>query len=253
MPRDWHPIRFFVREDGRRYPTILFWLFFVPLLALVIGGCYAVLNRRTEQIRLATALMGTPTPAATETSAPTATSTPGLATGEPTPTEYVYDDPSSWEFVERTDPSGTTYLDLQDWQKEQVWHAFEEFWDIYNRNETGLPSWETLEPYIAGAFVDFARGDYDSALGTGRYIYLVERVEDIPHRAMILGSSGREGVKVKVIFVMERSYQVQYRDVTTGAVVEDGKWLPYQTWNFIMSFRNRRWVIEQENHELFAQ
>jgi len=253
MPRDWHPLRFFVREDGRRYPTILFWLFFVPLLALVIAGCYAALNRRAEQTRVAAALTGTPTATATETPAPAPTHTPGPPTGESTPTEYVYDDPSDWEFIERTDPTGTTYLDLEDWQKEQVWHAFEEFWNLYNHNEGGLPDWEAIEPYIAGSFIDFVRGDYDSALETGRYIYLVERLADIPHRAMILESSGPEGVKVKVILVMERSYQVQYRDVATGAIAEEGKWLPYRTWNFTMSFRNGRWVIEQESHEPFAE
>ena len=31
MPREWHPLRFFVREDGRQHPTILFWLFLVPV------------------------------------------------------------------------------------------------------------------------------------------------------------------------------------------------------------------------------
>ena len=253
MPREWHPLRLFVRENGRPYPTILFWLFFVPLLAIIVAGCYAVLNRRAEQTRVAAALTRTPTAPATETSAPASTSTPEPPTGEPTATGYVYDDPSGWEFVERTDPTGTTHLDLQDWQKEQVWHAFEEFWNLYNHNESGLPEWEVIEPYIAGLFVDFARGDYDSALDRGRYIYLVERLQDIPHRAMVLESSEAGDVKVRVILVMDRSYQVQYRDVDTGAIVEEGKWLPYATWTFVMSFRDGRWVIEQESHELFAE
>src|SRR3990172_6767637 len=157
MPRDWHPLRLFVREDGRRYPTILFWLFLVPLLALVIAGCYAVLNRRAEQTRVAAALTGTPTATATEAPAPAPTHTPGPPTGEPTPTEYVYDDPSDWEFIERTDPAGTTYLDLQDWQKEQVWHAFEAYWDLWYRSEDGLTPYEEVEAYIAGSFAEGVR------------------------------------------------------------------------------------------------
>jgi hypothetical protein len=252
MPRDWHPIRFFVREDGRRYPTILFWLFFVPLLALVIGGCYAVLNRRTEQIRLATALTGTPTPAATETSAPTATSTLGLATGEPTPTEYVYDDPSGWGFVERTDPGGTTYLDLQDWQKEQVWHAFDEFWNLLYHNDNGLPAWEQLEPYVAGSFIEFAKGTFDYADQNGKYLYIVEGINDIPHRAIVLRSAGDGGVQVGVILGMDRSYQIQYRDPVTGQVLEQDKWLPYETWSFVMIFKDGHWVIQDEEHEAFG-
>lgn len=253
MPRDWHPLRFFVREDGRRHPTILFWLFFVPVFTIVVAGCYAVLNRRAEQTRVAAALTKTPTAASMETSVPVATSTPGAPTGEPTATPFVYDDPSGWEFIERTDPTGKKYLDLQDWQKAQVWHAFEEFWNLYNHNESGLPDWEAVEAYVTGSFVEFVRGDYDRAQETGRYIYLAERLEDIPHRAMVLQSAGPRDVKVKIILVMERSYQVQYRDVGTGVILEQGKWLPYATWNFIMSYQDGRWVIEEESHELFPE
>jgi len=251
MPRDWHPLRFFVREDGRRHPTILFWLFFVPVgIILIAGGC-AVLNRRAELTRVAAALTGTPTPA--ETVLPTATVTPRSPTLESTATPFVYDDPSDWEFVERTDPTGKKYLDLQDWQREQVWHAFEEFWNLYNHNERGLAHWEAIEPYVTGSFVEFVRGDYDRALETGRYIYLVERLQDIPHRAMVLESPGPADVKIKIVLVMERSYQVQYRDVATGAILEEGKWLPYATWTFILSYQDGLWVIEQESHELFPE
>jgi hypothetical protein len=231
----------------------LFWLFLIPVMMGILAGCYLVLDRRAEQTRVAAALTQTPTVLATETSAPVSTPTPAPPMGEPTPTEYVYDDPSGWEFIERTDPSGTTYLDLQDWQKEQVWHAFEEFWNLYNRSESGLPDWAVIEPHVEGPFVDYVRGDYDHALQTGAYIYFVERLQDIPHRAMVLESSRPGDLKVKVILVMDRSYQLQHRDVDTGAIVEEGRWLPYQTWSFIVSFRDGRWVIEQETHELFSE
>jgi hypothetical protein len=150
-------LRIFVREDGRPYPTILFWLFFVPVLIILLAGGCAVLNRRAEQTRVAGALTGTPPPA--ETAAPSASATPRAATLVPTATQFVYDDPGDWEFVERTDPTGKKYLDLQDWQREQVWHAFEEFWNLYNRNEGGLPDWATIEPHIRGSFLELVRGN----------------------------------------------------------------------------------------------
>lgn len=251
MPRGWHPLRFFVREDGRPYPTTLFWLFFVPVFIILLAGGCALLNRQAEQTRVAAALTGTPPVAETEVLRVTAT--PRSPTPVSTATQFVYDDPSGWEFVERADPTGKKYLDLQDWQREQVWHAFEEFWNLYNHNEGGLPDWEAIEPHITGSFVEFVRGEFDRALENGRYIYLVERLEDIPHRAMVLESPEPEHVMVKIILVMERSYQVQYRDIATAAILEEGKWLPYSTWSFIMSYRNGLWVIEQESHELFPE
>lgn len=251
MPRGWHPLRFFVREDGRPYPTILFWLFLVPLVVILLAGGCAVLNRAAEQTRVAAALTGTPT--LVETVVPAATATPRSPTPEPTATQFVYDDPSSWEFLERTDPTGKKYLDLQDWQREQVWHAFEEFWNLLYHNESGLPDWAAVEPYVAGSFVDFAQGTYDFAEENGKYLYILESVGDIPHRAVVLDSAEDGDIQVKVILGMERSYQIQYRDPKTGVVLEEGKWLPYKSWSFIMSFQNGHWVIHEEEHELFEQ
>jgi hypothetical protein len=251
MPRGWHPLRFFVREDGRLHPTILFWLFLLPGLAVAVAGCYTVLNRRAEQQTAAAALTKTPTLAATQAAIPTASVTPEPPTPAPTATAYVYDDPSGWEFVEKTDPTGKKYLDLQDWQKEQVWHAFGEFWDLLYHNGNGLPDWDAVESYVTGSFADYVRGDYSHALQTGWYIYFVEGLQDVPHRAMVLESPDPSAVKVKVILGMDRSYQLQHRDVDTGAIVDEGKWLPYQTWSFIMGFRDGSWIIEQESHELF--
>lgn len=252
MPREWHPLRFFVREDGRPHPTILFWLFLVPAFIIVLAGCYLMADSRGRQEATAALLTRTPT-LEVATIAPTGTNTPPPPTGVPQPTQFVYDNPEGWEFVEKTDPTGKTYLDLQDWQKQQVWHAFRAFWDIYNHNDAGLPDWSELQKYIAGSFVGFARGDYDAAIQSGRYIYLVEGLDDIPHRAMVLESTNSGGVKVKVILGMDRSYQVQYRDIHTGAILEEGSWLPYATWDFIMAFQDDKWVVEQESHELFSQ
>ena len=253
MPRDWHPLRFFVRDNGRPYPTILLWLFLIPALTIVLAGCFTVLNRRAEQETVEAALTKAPTPTATVTPVPADSATPSAPTVEPTATEFVYDDPSDWEFVEKTDPGGTKYLDLQDWQKEQVWHAFEQFWNLLYHNDQGLPEWETVEPYVTGSFVDFASGSFEFASENGKYLFLVESVEDIPHRAMILHSTDGGKVQVKIVLGMERSYQVQYRDPETGAVLEEGQWLPYSTWSFITSFQDNRWVIEEEEHELFEE
>ena len=128
MPREWHPLRFFVREDGRPHPTILFWLFLVPMLVIVMAGCYLMADNRARQDATAALLTRTPT-LEVATMAPTGTLTLPPPTGVPQPTPFVYDNPEGWEFVEKTDPTGKTYLDLQDWQKQQVWHAFTEFWN----------------------------------------------------------------------------------------------------------------------------
>ncbi len=253
MPREWRPMRFFVRENGRLYPTILFWLFFIPVLAIVVGGGYVLLNRRAGRATVIAALTKTPSPTATETPAPTETVTPEPQTTQPTATEFVYDDPSDWEFVEKTDPTGKKYMDLQDWQKEQVWHAFGEFWNLLYHNDSGLPNWETVEPYVTGAFTDFARGSFDFAEANGKYLYLVEALEDVPYRAMVLHSTEDGEVKVRIVLGMDRSYQVQYRDPQTGSLIEEGKWLPYSTWSFLMTYQNGRWVIEQEDHKLFEE
>ncbi len=253
MPRDWHPLRFFVRDNGRPSPTILFWLFLIPALTIVLAGCYTVLNRRAEQQTVEAALTKTPTPTGTITAVPAETATPNPPTAARAATEFLYDEPSDWEFVEKTDPAGTKYLDLQDWQKGQVWHAFDQFWNLLYHNDRGLPEWDTVEPYVTGSFVDFARGSFEFASESGKYLYLVEGVEDISHRAMILHSTDGGEVRVKIVLGMERSYQVQYRDPETGAVSEEGQWLPYSTWSFITTFQDDRWVIEEEEHELFEE
>jgi hypothetical protein len=253
MPRGWHPLRFFVREDGRLHPTILFWLFLLPGLTVAVAGCYTVLNRRAEQQTAAAALTKTPTPAATETPAPTAIPTARPPTIEPTATAYVYEDPSGWEFVEKTDPTGKKYMDLQDWQKEQVWHAFEEFWDLLYHNADGLPAWEAVEADVTQPFTEFARGTFDYAAVNGEYLYLVEGLEDIPHRAIVLHSASEGDVEVKVVLGMDKSYQVEYRDPQTGSVLEEGKWLPYSSWSFLMTFRSDHWVVKEEQHETFGE
>lgn len=248
MPREWHPLRFFVRDDGRLHPTILFWLFFIPLMALVIAGCYAVLNRRAEQTRVAAVLTRTPTAVAAETSVPAATHTPGPATGEPTPTEYVYDDPSDWEFVERTDPAGTTYLDLQDWQREQVWHAFEEFWSLRYRAERGMTPIEQILPLVTGRYIEGVQYDYDYAAETNEYVYLVQPLSDLS-RAMLLDSAEGGAVRVKVLLVSESGFPLERRDVQTGQVLSTNERFPYRTWDFILTFMEGRWVVEDSTAE----
>jgi hypothetical protein len=252
MPRGWHPLRFFVREDGRLHPTILFWLFLLPGLTVAVAGCYTVLNRRAEQQTAAAALTKTPTPAATETPAPTAIPTARPPTIEPTATAYVYDDPSGWEFVEKTDPTGKKYMDLQDWQKEQVWHAFGEFYTLYNRSDKGLTPYKVIEPYISGTFVSFVRGDYQTAERDGKYLYLEPPLEELD-RGMVLSSSSSGSIVVKVMLTSSKGFPAQYRDNLTGAVLEDGKWLPYTTWSFLLTFKDHQWVVEGESHEMYQQ
>jgi hypothetical protein len=247
MPREWHPLRFFVSEDGRRHPTILFWLFLIPLMGIAVAGCYAVLNRRAEQTRVAAALTRTPTPAAADTSAP-ATPTPRPPTGEPTLTEYVYDDPSGWEFIERTDPTGKKYLDLQDWQREQIWHAFEEFWDLRYRAEHGMTPIEQILPLVTGRYLEGVQYDYDYAAQNGEYVYLVQPLSDLS-RAMLLDSAEGGTVRVKVLLVSEVGFPLERRETSTGQVLSTNERFPYRTWDFMLTFMDGRWVVEDSTAE----
>lgn len=248
MPREWHPLRLFVRDDDRRHPTILLWLFFVPLMAIVIAGCYAVLNRRAEQTRAAAALTGTPTLAIADTSTPAATSAPRPPTGEPTPTEYLYDDPSGWEFVERTDPTGKKYLDLQDWQREQIWHAFEEFWNLRYRAEHGMTPIEQILPLVTGRYLEGVHFDYDHAAQNGEYVYLVQPFSELS-RAMLLDSAEGGAVRVKVLLVSEVGFPLERRDASTGQVLSTDERFPYRTWDFMLTFVDGRWVVGDSTAE----
>jgi len=249
MPREWYPMRFFVRENGRNYPTILFWLFLIPILVILMAGCFSWLRPDEPNATV----VSTATFPPTDTSAPMITDTPQSPAVEATELGYVYDDPSNWEFIEKTDTMGQKYLDLQDWQKEQVWHAFDEFWELLYRNESGLPEWEEVEPFVDGSFTEFARGTYNFASENDKYMYLIEGVDDVPHRALLLHSDEEGKIKIKVMLIMDRSYRVEYRNPETGEVVEDGKWLPFENWSFILSYRIDRWVIEEQESELFEQ
>ena len=246
MPRGWHPLRFFVREDGRPYPTILFWLFLVPALIILLAGGCAVLNRAAEQTRVAAALTGTPPPA--ETVVPAATATPRSPTPEPTATQFVYDDPSGWEFVERTDPTGKKYLDLQDWQREQVWRAFEEFWNLRYRSEHGITPYEEMAPYVSGQYLEGVQLDYDIAAQNGEYVYLLQPLSDIS-RAVVLETAETGDVKVKVVLVSDVGFLLERRDVATGEVLKTNQRFSYRTWDFTLRFLDGRWVVEDSTAE----
>lgn len=243
MPRDWNKLRLFVRENGRLHPTILFWLFFIPAFTAIVAGCYLFVDRRGDRATVAASLTRTPAPA-TETPEPTPTPTSSPPTLEPTATEFVYDDPSDWEFVERTDPTGKTYLDLQDWQKEQVWHAFERYWERWYRSEDGLTPYEEVEPFIAGDFAEGVRSGYESSLELGQYVYVTQPLSDIS-RAMILDSAEGSNVKVKIALVSDLGFPVERRDINTGGVLETDRRFPYESWTFMLGYMDGRWVIEE--------
>jgi hypothetical protein len=244
MPREWHPLRLFVDEDGRRHPTILFWLFSVPVVVImIVGGC-SVLNRREDQ----TGATMTPTSAATEPLVSSLTPTSGLPTGEPTATAFVYDDPSGWEFVERTDPTGKTYLDLQDWQREQVWHAFEEFWDLRYRSEDGMTPFQEIAPYVRGRYLEAVELDYEIAGQNGEYVYLLQPLSETS-RALVLESSEPGNVKVKVVLVSDVGFLLEVRDARTGDVLRTNQRFSYRTWDFTLTFSDGRWIVEDSTAE----
>jgi len=248
MPRDWHPLRFFVRDNGRPYPTILLWLFLIPALTIVLAGCFTVLNRRAEQETVEAALTKTPTLMATVAADPTGTATPNPPTAVPAATEFVYDDPSGWEFIEKTDPSGKKYMDLLDWQKEQVWHAFEVFWNLRYRAEGGMTLFEVIEPLVSGRYLEGVLFDYEFATDHGEYVYLLQSL-DATNRAMILDSDEAGEVRVKVVLISDSGFPLERRDVQTGGVLETDRKFPYKTWEFMLTYLEGRWIVEDSTAE----
>lgn len=236
-------MRFFVREDGRLHPTILFWLFLVPVLTIIVAGCYAVLDRRAEQATAEAALTRTPTAAVTETQVLEETRTPEPPMPEPTATEFVYDDPIDWEFVEKTDPTGKKYLDLQDWQKDQVWHAFEKFWNLRYRAENGMTPYEQLEPLVTGRMLEALKFDYQYAEEHDEYVYLLQPLSEI-NRAMTLKSAGTGVVSVEVFLASDFGFPLEVRHPETGGILEMDQRFPFKTWSFILTFQDDHWVVE---------
>jgi hypothetical protein len=103
---------------------------------------------------------------------------------------------------------------------------------------------EEIEPYITGSYAEGVRSGYESSLKLGQYIYVVKPLSELS-RAMILASTSNGGVKVKAVIASDSGFEVEVRDVGTGQVLETDNRFPYKTWEFILTYLDGRWVIEE--------
>lgn len=248
MRREWKEVKFFTEKDGRRRPTGLFWWFAV-LIGIIVVGVGLQVYQKIQDDRFNARLTPSATVPPTETSPPDATATD---TVEPSPTGYVYDDPSTWEFVLRTDPAGTEYWDLQDWQKEQVWHFFEEFWNLYHRSSEGFPDQDVLMNYVVGEYADVILEKYEN-LESGEftgYTYIEIPFEDMTGGILLGSHPGDAPVRVEVFFYFDSPMPVTTRDYETGSIVRDLEYVEIRSWTFFLIFTDDGWKIEKAEGEV---
>ena len=174
MPRVFRPIRLFTEEDGKRKPTLFFFIFFFWIFALIAVLGYKYLSARSASRAAAAYLSRTPTPTATAT--PTSTASPVPSTtptpsGTLTPTPFVYSDPATWELVEVPSEDGSTSLELQDWQKAEIYQAFEEYYNYSVRSEFGIPDLNKASEFMVSPRLEtFQNETYPEYLTRGFYI-----------------------------------------------------------------------------------
>jgi len=225
MPRVFRPIRLFTEEDGKRKPTLFFFIFFFWIFALIAVLGYKYLSARSASRAAAAYLSRTPTPTATAT--PTSTASPAPSTtptpsGTLTPTPFVYSDPATWELVEVPSEDGSTSLELQDWQKAEIYHFFEEYYNLAWRSETGMPELEKVLEYCIDDFHDYMRDDvYPELIRRGYYLeYPSLDNLDIYIRYLPEHSKAWEGFHVEVVLMNPVNWETKMRNLENGELYE---------------------------------
>jgi len=251
MPRVFRPIRLFTEEDGKRKPTLFFFIFFFWIFALIAVLGYKYLSARSASRAAAAYLSRTPTPTATAT--PTSTASPAPSTtptpsGTLTPTPFVYSDPATWELVEVPSEDGSTSLELQDWQKAEIYHFFEEYYNLAWRSETGMPELEKVLEYCIDDFYDYMRDEiYPELIKRGYYLeypsldQLNIFIRYLPEHSEVYG-----GFRVEVILVNHINWQTELRYLDSGEFHESRDYGPTENRNLLI-FTDKQWKIYISN------
>jgi len=247
MPRVFRPIRLFVEEDGRRKPTLFFFIFFFWILAALFMLAWTLLTQQAQRRAAAAYLSRTPTP--TPTSSPTATDTPTpsippVPSGTPTPTPFVYSDPSTWELIEVEQEDGSVKLELQDWQKAEIRHFFEEYYNLAWRSQTGMPELEQVLEYLTGNFQrNISKGVYPELIRRG-YYFEYPPLENLLIDISYLHEESLDNGEIRIEITLQNpiNWQTISRNVDTGEIVDKRDYGPIML-TLRLSNINNLWQI----------
>lgn len=247
MPRVFRPIRLFVEEDGRRKPSLFFFIFFFWILAALFMLAHTLLTQHAQRSAAAAYLSRTPTP--THTSSPTASSTPtptvtATPSDTPTPTPFVYSDPATWELIEVEQEDGSIKLELQDWQKAEIRHFFEEYYNLAWRSQTGMPELEQVLGYLTGDFYEYIEKDvYPELIRRGYYLeypplgQLNSELSYLPLHSEVWG-----GFRVELVLSNPINWHTNLRNIAGGNLIDSRDYGPTVN-SYQMIFENSKWKI----------
>jgi len=251
MPRVWKPLRFFAEEDGVMKPTLLF-LIFAVLIGIGVFSGGILIYRDVQGQRFAdSVLTGTPTLTLTLTRTPTETPVPSptlTASPLPSSTPYVYEDPATWELEERTNVHGEIYLDFTREQKDQIEHAFREYYETAWRSLDQPPVLEEVLQYLTGEeYESYKNSYYPEALERDAYI-IFPPYEEI---GIVIIYSETESIKrgllcTKIFAVHSDQWVTTQQRISTCEYIRNTNWGDAEI-VYVMIFSNGRWKVTKES------
>ncbi|MBN1267629.1 MAG: hypothetical protein JXA25_19210 [Anaerolineales bacterium] len=254
MGRVWKPVRLFEEKDGKRRPGAILWMFVgLAVIGAWAGGTLVV--RDVRQSRAAAAyLTKTVTPTASETPepgiTPTASETPVPSPTPIPPTEapYVYDDPGTWELVQATDIAGNEYLDMQDWQKEQVLHAFTEYYNLAWRSMDGAPGMDEVLKYFTEIEYQVYRDEfYPEAIRRNQYLTF-PALSDLFLTISYCEDESRSkgGFRLILLLTDLENWVSHYRNFKTGKIESESNMGP-RTFEYRIVYKDGGWKVYLED------
>ena len=247
MPRVFRPIRLFVEKDGRRKPSLFFFIFFFWILAALFMLAHTLLTQHAQRSAAAAYLSRTPTP--THTSSPTASSTPTpTVTPTPsntsTPTPFVYSDPATWELIEVEQEDGSIKLELQDWQKAEIRHFFEEYYNLAWRSQTGMPELEQVLGYLIDPAADYYQNDlFPELIRRGIFLeypsteHLFIYIRYLPEHSEVWG-----GFRVEVVLVNPINWETRVHNAENGELIKIVDYGPVEN-RYQLTFEENIWKV----------
>jgi len=254
MGRVWKPVKMIEERDGKRRPGAIVWMFLGLAVIGVWAGGTQLLRERKQQQAAAAYLTKTVTATASETPEPSrtqeasATPQPSQTPAPATETPYVYDDPATWELVVVTDIAGNTTLDLQDWQKEQVLHAFAEYYNLAWRSMDGAPAMDDVLLYFTETEYEvFKNQYYPEAIRRNQYLTFPE----LDSLFMTLYYSEQEtqsrgGFRVVLLLTNPNNWLAYYRNFQSGAIETESNMGP-RTFEYRIVFDEGQWKVYFED------
>jgi len=250
MGRVWKPVKMIEERDGKRRPGAIVWMFLGLAVIGVWAGGTQLLRENRQQQAAAAWLTKTITATASETPEPSRTPQPSTTPEPsetpipPTETPYVYDDPATWELVQVTDIAGNTSLDLQDWQKEQVLHAFAEYYNLAWRKMDGAPAMDDVMAFLTEyEYAMYEEDYYAEAVRRGQYLtYPLLKDLFITISYSELEGNEKGGFRVLILVTDPVNFISNARDFNTGEVLKVTDRGP-RTFEYRLVYSGNGWLV----------